>query len=367
MANVTFFSLKTISRDHENYHGWSTITRRRNGELLVVCSGGREAHVCPWGRVDLIRSADDGRNWSNPVTLADGPIDDRDAGVTETKKGTLLVTWFTSLAFIEVYQRVKQDRPVGSQEWGRWKEWNAHRFEKWTRAVKQVGARPAAEAHLGHWVIRSTDGGKSWSNPIPTIVSSPHGPTQLKDGRLLYVGRELWSAGERTLAVQSLDEGRSWQILGHIPTARGDDFKNYHEPYAVEAANGTLIAHIRDHNTRHSGQTIQTESADGGRTWTTPHPIGVWGLPSHILRLRDGRLVMTYGYRRPPFGNQARVSEDHGKTWSDPITLSDDGLHGDLGYPSSVQLDNGNLLTVWYEVRRENPRAVLRQLRWRLD
>lgn len=367
MPNVTFYSLKTISRDHGNYHGWSTITRRKNGELLTACSGGRESHVCPWGRVDLFRSTDDGYNWSLPVTVADGPIDDRDAGVLETRKGTLLITWFTSLAFLDVYKNVKEARPANGGLWGRWKEWNDHRFDKWTRAVKNTPPGPAAEAHLGHWIVRSTDNGKTWSKPIPTIVSSPHGPIQLKDGRLLYVGRELWSSGERTLAVESHDDGRSWSILGHIPTARGDDFRQYHEPWAVEAANGHIIAHIRDHNKKHGGETIQTESRDGGRTWSTPHSIGVWGLPSHILRLRDGRLLMTYGYRRQPFGNQARISDDHGKTWSDPITLSHDGLHEDLGYPSSVQLANGDLLTVWYEVRRENRLAVLRQLRWKID
>jgi sialidase-1 len=55
-----------ISLDHDNYHGWPTVTRRANGELLVACSGGRETHVCPFGRVDLIRSNDDGRTWTWP-------------------------------------------------------------------------------------------------------------------------------------------------------------------------------------------------------------------------------------------------------------------------------------------------------------
>jgi hypothetical protein len=90
----------------------------------------------------------------------------------------------------------------------------------------------------------------------------------------------------------------------------------------------------------------------------------VWGLPSHLLRLKDGRLLMTYGYRRQPFGNQARISEDHGRTWSPPLVISSDGASGDLGYPSTVQLQNGTLLTVWYELRTGSPRAVLRQARW---
>ena len=62
---------------------------------------------------------------------------------------------------------------------------------------------------------------------------------------------------------------------------------------------------------------------------------------------------MSYGYRREPFGNQARVSHNHGKSWSDPITLSDDGVAGDLGYPSTVELGDSMLLTVWYEKMRK--------------
>ncbi|REJ96167.1 MAG: exo-alpha-sialidase, partial [Planctomycetota bacterium] len=80
----------------------------------------------------------------------------------------------------------------------------------------------------------------------------------------------------------------------------------------------------------------------------------------------DGRLLMTYGYRREPFGNQARLSEDGGSTWSEPMTISGDGEGGDLGYPSTVQLGDDSLLTVWYEKMAGSPRAVLRQAKWRL-
>jgi hypothetical protein len=97
-----------------------------------------------------------------------------------------------------------------------------------------------------------------------------------------------------------------------------------------------------------------------------PHSIGVWGLPSHLLKRSDGRLLMTYGHRRKPFGNQARISNDSGQSWSQPIVLSDDGIGGDLGYPSTVELGNGTLLTVWYEVLAGSPLAQLRQARWQL-
>jgi hypothetical protein len=140
----------------------------------------------------------------------------------------------------------------------------------------------------------------------------------------------------------------------------------YHELHAVEAADGTLIAQIRNHNKANAGETLQSESTDGGKTWNLPHSIGVWGLPSHLLKLSDGRLLMTYGYRRPPFGNQARVSTDNGKSWSEAMMISTDGKGGDLGYPSTVELADHSLLTVWYESTREYEKAVLRQARWTL-
>lgn len=109
------------------------------------------------------------------------------------------------------------------------------------------------------------------------------------------------------------------------------------------------------------------------RTWSEPRSIGVWGLPSHLIRLRDGRLLMTYGYRRMPRGNQARLSADNGAAWSEPIVISDDG-RGDIGYPSTVELPSGELLPLWYEsrypgtlpVKLPPPYAILRLARWRL-
>ena len=197
-------------------------------------------------------------------------------------------------------------------------------------------------------------------------MDSPHGPIQLADGRLLYAGKDLWREGSRVGVCQSEDDGQTWKWLAAIPIRDGDTQRNYHELHAVEAANGRIVLHIRNHNTKNGRETLQCDSEDGGKTWSTPKSIGVWGLPSHLLRLQDGRLLMSYGHRRKPFGNQARISDNHGRTWSEPITISGDGLGGDLGYPSTVQLKDGSLLTVWYEVVKGSPSAVLRQCHWSL-
>jgi sialidase-1 len=341
---------RTILPAGEPYAGWPTVARRRDGRLWLVWSGGREAHVCPFGQVHAMTSADDGATWTWPRVLLDGAIDDRDSGVVETARGTLLVTTFTSLAYEQPLGKIAADDP---------------RRARWLGVHERLDAA-GRQAELGEWVIRSTDGGTTWSARMPTIVNSPHGPIQLADGRLLYAGKELWTGAGRIGVCESTDDGLTWRWLAEIPTRSGDDVKRgYHELHAVETVDGRILVHIRNHNQPDAGETLQCESADGGRTWSEPRSIGVWGLPSHLLRLRDGRLVMTYGHRRQPFGNQARVSADHGRTWSEPLTVSADGVAGDLGYPSTVELADGRLLTVWYEKPAAGA-ATLRQAVWRI-
>lgn len=351
---------RVISHQPELYHGWPTVARRKCGQLLVVCSGGREAHVCPFGRVEMMRSDDDGRTWGWPCVLLDTEIDDRDSGVLETSKGTILVTTFTSLAY-EDYALAKAEK-IKPGEPG---AWSPERLARWQAAHNRLPAEQR-KAMLGEWMLRSTDGGATWSAPYRCQVNSPHGPFERADGRLLYAGKELWHGEHRNGVCESRDDGQSWQWQATIPTREGDGLGNYHELHGVETADGRLVVQIRNHNKENSGETLQTESSDGGKTWSAPHAIGVWGLPSHLVRLKDNRLLMTYGHRRPPYGNQARLSEDGGRTWSEPMILSGDGMGGDLGYPSTVQLGDGSLLSVWYEAMKNYRGAVLRQARWRL-
>ena len=309
-----------------------------------------------------MRSKDDGETWSWPRTLLDGPIDDRDAGVLETAKGSLLVTTFTSLAY-ESYELNKALARKPHEEGA----WSAEKLERWQAAHNRISA-DQRQAELGQWMIRSTDGGVTWSGRYPSIVNSPHGPIQLSDGRLLYAGKVLWTGEGEVGVCESKDDGKTWQWLADIPTRAGDDAKkSYHELHTVEANDGRLIVHIRNHNMVNERETLQCESNDGGKFWTTPHSIDVWGLPSYLTKLKDGRLLMTYGHRRNPYGNQARISEDHGRSWSEALMISEDGKGGDLGYPSTVQLGDGSLVTVWYEKMKGSTNAILRQARWTLE
>ncbi|NBV85158.1 MAG: exo-alpha-sialidase [Verrucomicrobia bacterium] len=349
---------KTISVESQFYHGWPTVSRRDNGELWVVWSGGRDAHICPMGQVHAMTSLDNGETWSWPRVLLDSAIDDRDAGMLVTAKGTLLVSTFTSLAYEPFLEKAMAGKKTPFV--------NAANLPKWLGVHNRLSAEER-RAQLGEWILRSTDAGMTWSTVLPSIVNSPHGPIQLKDGRLLYPGKQLWTPEGKIGVSESLDDGLTWHWLAEIPTREGDVLKGeYHELHGVETNDGRIIVHIRKEKGANANETLQTESSDGGKTWSVPHSIEVWGLPSQLLKLRDGRLLMSYGYRRKPFGNQVRVSVDNGKTWGEPLTISEDGAYGDLGYPSTVELADGTLLTVWYEHLANNDKAVLRQARWTL-
>jgi hypothetical protein len=368
-AQAEIHEIRVISRRPDLYHGWPSLARCRNGRLLVTYSGGREAHICPFGRVELIESTDNGTSWSDPRVVINTPLDNRDTGVLETAKGTILVTTFTSLHYESILARAEKVKP------GDKTAWPEARLKRWRQAHERVTAAVRRDL-LGVWMVRSSDGGAAWSALQDCLVNSPHGPIQLSDGRLLYAGKDLWRPGQRVGVCESNDDGQTWRWLAQLPDRPGDSHIAYHELHAVETAGGRLVLQIRNHNQANDGETLQSESSDGGKTWSAPHTIGVWGHPSHLLRLKDGRLLMTYGHRLPPLGNQARLSENGGRTWSAPIIISQDGsfVHdpwiwgdaqvADFGYPASAQLDDGSLLTVWYEATTAAPRAVLHQARW---
>jgi hypothetical protein len=96
-------------------------------------------------------------------------------------------------------------------------------------------------------------------------------------------------------------------------------------------------------------------SEDGGLTWKFVSRVNRWGAPASLLVLRDGRLLCVYGYRVPPYGVRARISDDGGETWGPEIVIRDDGGSWDLGYPRATELPDGKILTVYYFNDRDDP------------
>src|SRR5690606_27971953 len=124
--------------------------RRQSGELLLVYSGGREGHVCPFGRLEIMRSRDEGRTWGWPRVILDTEIDDRDAGLVETAKGTLLVSTFTSLYYVKYLTKAENGTIAEAAAWP------GDRLQRWQAAHNRL-SEAERQALLGVWMVRSTD------------------------------------------------------------------------------------------------------------------------------------------------------------------------------------------------------------------
>lgn len=358
-ASIQVLETRVVSHQPGYYHGWPTVAADASGGLFLAYSGGRDYHVCPFGRVELMTSRDGGRTWAWPRVVLDSAIDDRDAGVLVTPRGTLLVASFTSLAYQD---HLRAPERLLKSAFG---DGLDEHLARW-RSADARHSQADKERDVGMWLLRSEDGGKTWSDRYAAPCNSPHGPVALRDGRLLYAGKELWTGEKKVGVWLSEDDGLTWRLAAWLEPRPGESVTDYHELSAIEAADGTLLVQIRNHKGARR-ETLQCESRDGGATWSLPRSIGVEGFPSHLVRLKDDRLVMTYSWRKAPCGIRGRVSADHGRTWGEEFVLTDDAPGWDVGYPSTVELVDGQLLTVWYEVVAGSPKAVLRQARWKLE
>ena len=208
---------------------------------------------------------------------------------------------------------------------------------------------------------------------MPTPVFGPHGAVEDEDGHIVYGGLkrvvqdELTRIGSRPIrleadaAYRSKDKGQSWEPAGiAVYTAYMPGPMDYiwlDEPFMCVVPHKFRIFAAR---VDLDGFARIIRSPDRGKTWEPVIKTPVWGYPQHLLPLRDGRLLMSYGYRRPPCGVRACLSSDNGKTWDldNEIIIRMDGgtpegqpakvIDKDLGYPVSVQLGDGRIFTVYY-------------------
>jgi len=377
MTGYRILGSQVICKQPGRYIGWPTIARSPDDELLAVFSGDRDAHVDPFGKTFLVRSGDQGQTWGEPVLINNTPLDDRDTGLCVCRDGTVIVSWFTSHYEPEVSMR---RCPEGQQE--RWRR----KLESVTMDdIRQWAGERVVDGRyaLGHWIRRSTDGARAWEDPVRVPATTPHGPIELSDGRLMFVGIETnQGRAERegnVLAAESGDKGRTWSVIGRInmyPPYQGDAADGvayFCEPHVVEVAPGRLLAMARHEETpRDDGRQRcvlwQFTSDDGGHTWTEPERTDILGKPPHLMKLADGRLLVTYGFRYEPYGQRACVSPDGGASWDyeHEIILRDDAPSGDLGYPATAQLRDGTLLTVYYQQERRGEKTCLMTTHWEI-
>ena len=370
-----------VSRRSESlfpYQAWPTVCRDDDGVLYVGASSFRLGHLCGFGKNALYVSRDGGESWSCPKVFNDNALDDRDVGLCYLGGKKILATWFS--------------HPYSLYETEKMQKWidGAHPsvqnlakdiIEGWSKLDEKK-----VDCH-GTFCRVSSDGGDTWSEVRRAPVTSPHGPVKLKNDKLFYFGKSVTEyktnlSNGAIEAYVSDDEGKSWSYLSSVDFPECCTPSNLHEPYAIELSDGTILGIIRaqgeeiapalkdmcDDLKQYKFTMFKTFSYDGGLTWTDPAPMGFLGAPPHLIELSTGEMVLTYSRRK--VGTQgifARVSHDGGKTFGEETLIGPEAHIWDQGYPSTVELDDGTLLTVYYQRYENDDFCSILYTKWKLS
>jgi Neuraminidase (sialidase) len=299
------------------------LIRLNNGTLMAVLRGGAP-HIGIKGRLDIVTSQDGGKTWSAPRTVVDGPEDDRNPALGQLKNGDIVLAYAILHGYDSTGLKLSSDRTVRRAD--------------------------------GVYVIRSSDNGKTWTRPERSESTfalekkdgslSPYGKiVQLEDGTALMSVYYQFpdQRGHQDYVFRSHDNGKTWGE----PVLIGE---HYNETGLLTLPGGRVLAALRS---EHGGHLAIAASKDGGKTWSTPVEVTRDNEhPGDLILLRSGDILLTYGERNKPFGVETILSHDKGKTWdiASKTVLAGDAASTDCGYPSSVQLPNGSIVTVYYQV-----------------
>lgn len=346
-----------------HYFGWPSAVRLANGNIAVGASGYRLEHVCPFGKAVLSFSADEGDTYTVPAAVIDTVLDDRDCGLTVFGNSGLIVTSFNNtVEFQRTGNSFAHSRADSAEN-------------KYCQSYLDLISKEEEERDLGTTFRISTDNGVTFGPIYHSPISSPHGPMELRDGTILWVGRihnghDEFRVGRDFIEAYVIDpDSGTMTFRGRIESIfEGGEQLLSCEPHAIELQDGRIVCHIRVQEQGYF-TLYQSESSDGGFSWSRPEAIldKKGGAPAHLLLLSNGVLISVYGYREAPYGIRCIVSKDLGKTWSDPLVICDGYPSGDLGYPATVECEDGSLITVYYAHQSNREPAVVWQQRWRLE
>lgn len=202
---------------------------------------------------------------------------------------------------------------------------------------------PTPECRSDLWTSRSNDGGLTWSEPrmiYQGYTGSTNGAAETRDGRLVVPFSHYVSGPGRLVSctVGSSDGGETWELSNPLDIGGAGDHDGALEPCIIELKDGRLWMLIR--TTR--GVFWESDSSDGGRTWTGARPgtIDSATAPAHLARLADGRLAMAWNRAS---GGRSRLhlalSDDEGKTWTPSLVA----VRGSTTYPFLLEAKPGEL------------------------
>ncbi len=316
--------------------GYFPVAVQTGDQSLAVVYRTGGCHVSITGTLAVSASSDGGKTWSDGVLVHPRWDDVRNPALGVNVDGQLILAYWK--AGLQGYE----ESPNG---FGR--KWN---YDKDTDLTDV----PAL------FVTISKDGGKTWIESEAfgsewLSLASPYGRIiTAADGSMLMSVYGTSRAPEDDkmdicTMMRSYDGGVTWGDSSIVA-------KGYNETSFALMPDGRLIGAARS---AVGGHVAVLFSSDMGRTWTEPVQVTRDGEhPADITVLQSGKLLLTFGRRIRPLGCGALISEDGGQTWNTDkeILLAGDGIENfDLGYPSTVQFKDGNIVTCLYFASGSNP------------
>lgn len=333
-----------IYKDSLYFSSFPSVITRPDGELLVAFRRAPERrvfkergsnHVDPNSYLVMVRSSDNGETWTKkPGLIYAHPFGgSQDPGLLQLKDGTLLCTSY-GWAFV---------RPDGLSKF------------------KQPNFFSGGATFLGGYLVRSMDGGKTWGDVIypphiePEILNDALGdPVAAYNRGALYEandGRILWIVAAHDALtktsnhlITSKDKGLTWDYVSPVAV---DSVISFNEASIIETPRGDLVGFLRTAN--FEDQAVISRSTDGGKTFKW-ESMGFQGHPLNALRLKDNRVLLTYGYRHKPYGIRARILNPECTDFATApeIVLRDDGGTTDIGYTWATQMKDDQVLVIYY-------------------
>lgn len=279
------------------------ICKRADGSLFAMYRHGPGPSQLGHGWIVSRTSVNGGYSWSDEVTAYLDPVYSAgDSYPTLLKNGDILCSFF----------------------------------------VEIVGGTPITNAVR---VMRSRDGGATWSTPVVvpssfSVFSASSAPiVELSDRLLLPIYGNNGNADGAHL-MTSFDGGLTWPQENVI--SDGDIFNyNQDEPNILIRANGDYFAMMR---TSTLGST-SCVSSDHGVTWSAPKTQFTNESAVHLAKLASGAFVGVYRSGNPGQITSIRKSLDEGNTWAAEVNVT--GIPGQSEYGTPLETTPGTIGVVW--------------------
>lgn len=281
------------------------IIRFPNGRMMLVFCDDDSHWAQQITRITTLESTDNGKSWGYPKVIAET---DRRKGeerwitprISLLRDGRVII-----LCDHDDYAHVHEDQPSGIWQW------------------------------------ESTDQGRTFGPARLTGVPGiePDRVVEIADGTLLIAAHMTLAATRKIgqFVMRSTDGGKTWKDLRMIAS---DTVHFFCEGAMVVMNDGQLACIMRDNN--HAGYPSYVSfSRDGGVNWSRVQPMPFAGDRPYAKQLEDGRVLVTYRNQAGSKGTNAwvgRIDQECeyrvcGTHYNDRVTLTREALEtaGDQG------------------------------------